>query len=142
MCTDIVRVLYKLGEMRVACERSSRVEMCVSPQGTRRSYRSRSRDFLRTNEDQRHVGGLEARCTPVSEISGPMAFMTGTIWLPLVTELSTEGLKTSPEKSTRPSLFPSGLSGHWSRTSSSIDVHCVTSIVSGDLGCSLNGWTR
>ncbi len=46
--TDIVRVLYKLGEMRVACERSSRIEIWTNPEGTRRSYRSRSRDFLRT----------------------------------------------------------------------------------------------
>ena len=41
-----------------------------------------------------------------------------TIWLPLVTELSTLGANTSPENSERPSRFPSSRSGHWARMSS------------------------
>lgn len=65
MCTNIVRVLYELREMRVACERSSRIEMCVSPEGTRRSYRSRSRDFL----------GTPARISVVYEVQKPTAYL-------------------------------------------------------------------
>jgi len=57
-----------------------------------------------------------------------------TIWLPLVTELSTLGANTSPENSERPSLFPSSRNGHWARMSSRRPANCVTSIVSEDVG--------
>ena len=61
-----------------------------------------------------------------------------TIWLPLVTPLSMDGEKRSPENKTKPSLSPSSLLGQLFLISSTLYANCVTSITpaSFDVFCS------
>ena len=65
-----------------------------------------------------------------------------TIWLPLVTALSTDGEKASPENKVNPSFLPSDLVSHSARTLSTKPPNFVTSIVWEDVLENLCGVTR
>ena len=107
--THEVRVLDELGQMRVACEQRSCRSNDSSDTG---NLVTEIKVVVACARSDTLGRVLWVRNSPVRETSGPMAFMTGTMWLPLVTELSTDGLNTSPENNTSPSRLPSGLWGH------------------------------
>ena len=121
------------------------------------SPKSKSWFPTKAKEDQ-STGSVQYGDKPVRETSTPSWFITGTyviwiikrwdghcervsegtIWLPRVTELSTDGEKTSPENKVRP--FSPQL-GELRRSSKRAE-NCVTSDVPADDGDSFCGVTR